>query len=209
MKILRRAVAVATVGLLSVVLAAPSASASTAGSIYQLPTPYSNSYAFDPGCPNVSLSVVGRVHGIDTLFNLAGSHGQAFLDLQSYSYKERWTNTKNGKWFTIQGAGIYQEVSGTFVPKKDVPKNLIPPEGLVGPIYLFTSQDTGIQFWLKDSAGNTILRDRGVLVFKRLLDTLGDHAPSGTTLDLRIVKVIGPHPSMTADICAVADKLVG
>ena len=209
MKILRRAAAVATVGLLSLVLTAPSASASTAGTIYQLPTPYSNSYAFDPGCANISLSVVGRVHGIDTIFNLAGSHGQAFLDLQTYAYKERWTNTKNGKWFTIQGAGIYQEVSATFVPKKDVPKGLIPPEGLVGPVYLFTSRDTGIQFWLRNSAGDTILRDRGVLVFKNLFDTLGDHAPGGRSLDFRLVHVIGAHPGMKADLCALAGKLVG
>ena len=207
MAFLRRAAAGAAIGMTIVALGSASAVAAGPGSVYQLPTPYASSYSFDPGCTNISLVVHGKKSGVDTIFNLAGSHGQAFLDLKTYSFKDKWTNPKNGKYFTVQGNGTYQEVGGAFVPKKDVPTFLIPPEGLVGPVYRIRSQDTGINVF-RDSKGNPLYTDRGVIFSENLLDTLGDHAPGGLSLDYQVVKVIGPHPSWNVDLCVLAHRLL-
>jgi hypothetical protein len=90
-----------------------------------------------------------------------------------------------------------------------VPADLIPPEGLVGPIYRFTATDVGQPFTVTDAQGNTVVRDVGVLVEEYLFDTLGDSKPGGTQLDFEFVKVIGPHPGIDVDICELAARLTG
>ena len=198
------AAALALLGLFTVITPA---SASTAGTVYQPPTSYANQYAFDPGCSGLDLWVTGRNHGVEWVFNVPGSNHQAFLDNNEYAFKERWTNTKTGRWFTIQGDGFFQEYSATRVPLHQVPPDLVPPGGLVGPVYLFKSLDTGTQAWIKNSHGTTVLKDHGTIYSKNLFDTLGDHAPGGQSLSYEDYKIVGPHPIYYADICKVAKRL--
>jgi hypothetical protein len=53
---------------------------------------------------------------------------------------------------TKKGAGHYEALSGRPVSTGSVPKDLIPPEGLMGPIYVFRSSEKG-QEVVRDGAG--------------------------------------------------------
>jgi hypothetical protein len=210
MRFVRRlvaAVVVATVGL--VLGAAPGLASSTSGRYFQPPAPYHNTYQFDPECDGLHMDVTGASHGVDALLNVPGSHGQAFLLRDAYSYRDVWTNLDTGKSFIVSGHGLFTEIKAVFVPNADVPADLIPPEGLVGPVYRFTATDVGEPFKVTDSRGRTVLRDTGVLVEEYLFDTLGDGEPGGTQLDFRFVKVIGPHPGLDVDVCDLAARLTG
>ena len=90
-----------------------------------------------------------------------------------------------------------------------MPAELVPPGGLVGPVYRLTTTDIGVRRWLKDCNGNTILKVEGIVVSRPLVDTLGDHQPGGVTLKSPIVTVIGPHPYLYADKCELAIKYLG
>lgn len=194
----------AAVGLLVAVVPAQAAP-----DFFQPPTPYDQHYRFDPECPGQHLIVKGHAFGVDSLLNVAGSHGQAFLLEDHYNFRETWRNLRTGKRFIVSGHGHFTETSATFVANSDVPADLVPPEGLVGPVYLFRSRNVGNPFTVKTSDGRIVLRDHGVLVGDNLFDTLGDSQPGGTSLNFEVIKVIGPHPGLDADICAIAADLTG
>lgn len=197
------ALALAGLGLVTT----PASASTPAETIYQPPTPYSNDYSFDPECPGVPLWVDGHNSGTAWSFNVPGSHGQAFLGNDQYSFREVWKNTRTGRWFTIQGSGFFQEYSAVRVPIHQIPPDLVPPGGVVGPVYLFKSLDTGTQAWIKNAHGKTVLKDHGQIYSKNLFDTLGDHAPGGNSLLYENYKIVGPHPIYYADICKVAKRL--
>lgn len=204
MSVVRRLTGVFVVVTLGVMVGAAPASAQ--GRFYQPPTPYSDKYHFDPECPGLAMKVRGHAHGVDSLRFVRGSHGQAFLVKDRYNFSETWRNLTTGKRFQVSGHGVFKEVSAKFVANEDVPADLIPPEGLVGPVYLFKAKDIGQPFIVKKH-GKTVLRDRGVIVQEYLFDTLGDSQPGGTQLSFEITKVIGPHPGLDVDICELAERL--
>ena len=86
---------------------------------------------------------------------------------------------------------------------------------MVAPMFfllLFTTIEAGQPCVCRDSAGNIVLRDTGVIRHHVLFDTLGDGAPGGITLDDQIVAVGGPHPGLQqtdAEFCAVVTGLIG
>lgn len=206
--------ALAAVGVLGAVFAVPAGAAPSRdfderGRVFQPPTPFSQSYSFDPGCPGISLNISGTNSGVETILVAPGTHGQAFYDIQHYTVDQKITNTANGKYVTNTADSVYSEHDAQFVPNRRVPTDLVPPGGLVGPVYRFTATDVGVQAWFKDSNGNTIMKDQGIIVSRPLLDTLGDHQPGGVTLESPIVKVIGPHPSLNSDACALALQYLG
>jgi len=203
----RRILLTASIALVGLGVVATPASASGSGTIYQPPTHWSNNYAFDPGCPGLSLSVVGANHGVEWIFNVPGSDHQAFLDNNKYVFNETWTNTETGRWFTLQGNSFYQEYSARRVPLHQIPPDLVPADGVVGPVFLFKSLDTGTQAWIKNSHGTTVMKDHGTIYSRNLFDTLGDHAPGGVSLGSEDYKIVGPHPIYHADICTVAKRL--
>jgi hypothetical protein len=205
MSVVRRLTVVFAVVTLGVIVGAAPASAH-GGRFYQPPTPYSNDYQFAPECPGLALDVTGHAHGVEAILFVRGSHGQAFLDRDHYNYRETWKNTSTGKRFQVSGHGFFKEISAKFVPNEDVPADLVPPEGLIGPVYLFTAKNIGQPFIVKQH-GKTVLRDRGILVAQALFDTLGDSKPGGTGLSFEITKVIGPHPGLDVDICELAARL--
>jgi hypothetical protein len=210
-----RLVRSAVAGALTAVLAlatAPTASAYQAGhgprgDYYQPPTPYRDSDTYDPECEGIDVTVSYLYVGVDSLRNVPGSGGQAFLLKDKYRFREVWTDTKHHKvLFTLAGAYTFEEVSATRVPKSQVPRDLIPEEGLVGPVYRFKAVEVGHDT-LKKPNGKVLYRTAGVVVYSNLFDTLGDSAPGGTSLDFQTVKVVGPHPLLDVDLCDVAARL--
>lgn len=205
MSVVRRLTVVFVVVTLGVMVGAGPATAH-GGRFFQPPTPYSSDYQFDPECPGLALNVTGHNHGVEAILFVPGSHGQAFLDRNHYNFREKWQNLSTGKSFQVSGHGFFKEISAKFVPNEDVPVDLVPPEGLVGPVYLFTAKDIGQPFIVK-SHGKMVLRDHGILVEQYLFDTLGDSKPGGTQLSFEFTKVIGPHPGIDVDICELAARL--
>lgn len=122
--------------------------------------------------------------------------GQAFLEHNKFWFREVITNPETGKWFVIRGNGLFHEIKATQVS---------------GTIYEFVAVEAGQPFILEDSAGNIIVRDRGVIRHTYLFDTLGDSLPGGQFLEETDTVVHGPHPGFADDFpfCEIAAQLTG
>lgn len=122
--------------------------------------------------------------------------GQAFLGHVNVRFEEVHTNRQTGKWFVLRGKSLFHEISGTHVE---------------GNIYEFEAIEAGQPFVVEDSDGNVVVRDRGVIRFRSLFDTLGDGMPGGELVaDLGAV-VHGPHEGFSEDFdfCGMVEELTG
>ncbi len=174
---------------------------------FEPPTRYNDPYSFDPQCDGLNLKVTGRARGVLAYLNVAGSDGQAFLVRDRYRFREVWKNLDTGEHFVVSGHGFFREVKATFVPTEQVPADLVPPEGIVGPVYLFRAVETGNPFTVTDDDGHVVVKDVGRLVSENLFDTLGDSKPGGTSLSFEFVEIVGPHPGLDVDLCELAPGL--
>jgi hypothetical protein len=209
----RRAVAVAVGVALAVGTAMGPASAGQrnhqAGAYVQRPTPYHDTGTFDPGCSGVKVDLAYDYRGVSSIRRARGTQGQAFFLEDGYRFTERWTDASTGKLLlTYRGREHFQEVRAVRVPKAAVPADAVPPEGLTGPIYRFTSVDRE-HSTVRDATGERLYRTAGVVVAHSLQDSLGDHAPGSTGLTFDPVKVVGPHPLLHVDLCDVAAEQAG
>lgn len=67
-------------------------------------------------------------------------------------------------------------------------------------MFEFTSIVAGQPFVVYDSAGNLVLRDRGLAQSTVLFDTGGDDVPGGEVLDVQ-TEFRGQHPGADIDFC--------
>jgi len=104
------------------------------------------------------------------------SDGQAFFGHNTYDVLEVHTNPDTGEQVLIRAKGVFHETSAEHVE---------------GDIWRFKAIDAGT-FTLSDSDGNRLLRDRGVVRFTVLFDTLGDSQPGGVVLEEEVT-FHGPH----------------
>jgi hypothetical protein len=202
-----RVVGVASSALLAAAMCMQPAQARDSGDgYYQPPTPYHDSGTYDPGCGDSGVTARFWVHGVDSLKFVKGSHGQAFLLDDSYRFFEKWRDPKGDLVLTWRGQFHFKEFFAKRVWKSQVPDDVIPPEGLVGPIYLFKSRLTGREV-VRDDDGNVLHRSRGMQAFSNLFDTLGDGAPGGTQLQFDVTKTEGSFPPLfLEDVCALAEN---
>jgi hypothetical protein len=125
------------------------------------------------------------------------SDGQAFFQRLNLEFRDVFTNPLNGRSLTFEGRSLINEIRATHVE---------------GDVYAFTTIEAGQPFVVRDSAGNVVLRDRGVIRHRILFDTLGDSTPGGVTLDDQIIGVGGPHPAFDQsedEFCAMVQALIG
>lgn len=208
---LARSVLVAALITVLGVTAAPAASAQRVasgarGDFFEPPAPYRDSGKFDPECGGIDVTVHFRVRGVSSLRNVPGSGGQAFLLKDRYRFRDVWTETKTKRvLFTQRGQYSFEEVSAARVPNAKVPRELIPEEGLIGPVYRFKAVEVGHDT-VTTPQGKVLYRTAGLVVFSGLFDTLGDSQPGATPLDVQPIKVVGPHPLLDVDLCDVAVK---
>ena len=94
------------------------------------------------------------------------------------------------------------------IPLHQVPPELVPEEGLVGPVFLFRSTERGTFFRAWTSDGEEHSRYTGRVLWAQLFDSVGDGAPGGVSLEFRAVKEFGNLP-WDLDICELAQELVG
>jgi hypothetical protein len=122
--------------------------------------------------------------------------GEAFLIKDNFSFRDVLTNPDTGGWFVIRGNGLFSEIKATQVREN---------------IYEFVAIEAGQPFVLEDSAGNVIVRDRGVIRHTALFDTLGDGEPGAEFIEETHTSVRGPHPGFAEDFpfCEIAAELTG
>ena len=126
-----------------------------------------------------------------------GKTAGAFYLHDNNSAVETWTNPENGKFVTISRHAVFQDIKATRVE---------------GSVFEFVSHEVGQPFVLRDMHGNVVLRDRGLIAYTYLFDTLGDDEPGGDWLGEPDVRVSGPHPGFflgEAEECALAMELIG
>jgi hypothetical protein len=141
--------------------------------------------------------------GIETHFDVEGSGlvmiradrpgSTAFLLSNLFEYREVITNPETGASLVTRGKGNFREVRATQVESD---------------LYRIRAQTAGQHFVIEDSNGNVVYRDRGLLVFEILFDTLGDDEPGGQELSFELVEMRG-HPGYLDDICPLALDLIG
>jgi hypothetical protein len=126
----------------------------------------------------------------------ADNDGQAFYIKDNFSYRDVLTNAATGQWFVIRGNALFSEIKATQVREN---------------IYEFVAIEAGQPFVIEDSAGNVIVRDRGVIRTTSLFDTLGDGLPGGEFIEETHQSVHGPHPGFADDFpfCEIAAELTG
>ncbi len=204
----KRSLILAAAAATTLIFSALPAQAVPGGGFHTPPAPYSDSGEFDPECAGLDLTVEYHNHGVYSDRNVPGSDGQAFVFKDSFTFTEVWTDNATGEVILrTRGAYVVEEVDAKRVPNAAVPPAVIPEEGLVGPVYLFTRTESGSDT-VRDGDGNILYLTAGVVTFKNLFDTLGDSQPGGVGLVDEIVNVVGPHPLLNTDICEVAEDQV-
>jgi hypothetical protein len=142
------------------------------------------------------IEVEGRATGRVQIRRGKGKTASAFFAHVRYSFRETHTNTETGEWFVVRGHAVFNEVKATRVE---------------GNIFKFVAIEAGQPFVIEDSAGRVVVRDRGVIRYSILFDTLGDDEPGGELVEEFEPDVRGPHPGFDEDFdfCAVATDLIG
>lgn len=151
---------------------------------------YSETYD-DCGFP---VQVEGEITGQYRIRQGTGKNASAFFLRTTFSYREIHTNTDTGEWFVIRAHAVFNEVKATRV---------------AGTIFKFVRIEAGQPFVVENSAGQVVLRDRGVIRSTILFDTLGDDVPGGNELEFLGAVVRGPHPGFFLDFCEIATDLIG
>ena len=120
--------------------------------------------------------------------------GQVLLAKDAYRFRTTLTNPDTGRSFLLRGQGLYHEIAAT-------------PLG--GTLHEVSAVEAGVPFTIVDSTGRVVLRDRGAIRRTYVFDSHGDSKPGGELVDVLDVVVHGPHPSLDADVCALAAELTG
>jgi hypothetical protein len=151
---------------------------------------YSNDYEFSFDDCGFWIDVVGHNEGIFQIRTGKGNEAGAFFAHDNYEFSEVGTRRDTGDFITLSGNGLFQETQATRVS---------------GTIFEFTSINAGQPFTVRDSEGNIVVRDRGVIHETILFDTLGDDMPGGEFIEQVSFSFSGPHPGFDLDLCTLFD----
>jgi hypothetical protein len=147
-------------------------------------------FSYDCGFP---VEVAGVASGNFRLREGAGDDATAFFALDRISFREIHTNPQTGEWFSLSGHFANNEVSATRVE---------------GSLFEFRIIKAGQVAVIRDSDGDLVSRDRGVMRRTILFDTGGDQELGGELVDLVELRLAGPHPTFDR-LCDVASELIG
>jgi hypothetical protein len=147
-------------------------------------------FSYDCGFP---VEVTGVASGHFRMREGTGDDATAFFALDRISFREIHTNPETGEWFSLSGHFANNEVSATRVE---------------GSLFEFRVIKAGQVAVIRDSDGNLVSRDRGVVRRTILFDTGGDREPGGELVDLVELRLAGPHPTFDR-LCDVATQLIG
>ena len=121
--------------------------------------------------------------------------GQFFPFAQVLQFTDTITNPETGEYITVTGKLFFREVQ---------------PHYLGNGIVAYVGQETGTVTF-RDSSGQVILREYGIVRIGYVFDTENDSTPGGTILLDRLLSVKGPHPTYEEDFdfCAFLDSEIG
>jgi len=180
-------------GTLAVAMAVSGvATAAASGSVVEKGrfTGESYNYSYDCGFP---VDVTGVASGNFRLREGTGDDATAFFSLDRVSFREFHTNPETGQWFSFSGHFANNEVDARRVE---------------GSLFELRSIKAGQVAVIRDSDGNLVSRDRGVIRPTILFDTGGDQEPGGEFVNLVDLDLAGPHPTF-GRLCDVASELIG
>ena len=174
-------------------LLAPPVQATEAGSVYSNEH-YDEPYSFVDHHCGFPWKIVGHAQGHRVIYNVPGSHHQAFLEHDHYRWQETWSNPDTGKLAYAHGHGYFRNLSA---------------EHIKGDLWRFLTVDEGVPFAFENARHQPVLSNSGRITFQALVDTLGDHNPSGEVKHLYPIDVIGHFPTYIGyDYCKLARRLL-
>jgi hypothetical protein len=153
---------------------------------------FTEEYSFSYDC--VPVEVEGEVSGQFRIRQGKGKAAGFFFFRGTSSFREVHTNTETGEWFVVRGHTVFNEVKARRVE---------------GTIFKLTAILAGQPFTVENSAGEVVLRDRGVIRHTILFNTEGDDVPGGVEVEFLAADVRGPHPGFDADFCELVSGLIG
>jgi hypothetical protein len=153
---------------------------------------FTEEYSFSYDC--VPVEVEGEVSGQFRIRQGKGKAAGFFFFRGTSSFREVHTNTETGEWFVVRGHTVFNEVKARRVE---------------GTIFKLTAILAGQPFTVENSAGEVVLRDRGVIRHTILFATEGDDVPGGVEVEFLAADVRGPHPGFDADFCELVSGLIG
>ena len=118
--------------------------------------------------------------------------------LDNYDIHEVFTEA-GGDGYIIDQTGLYSDLQVRHVR---------------GSLYRYTAINAGQVFTIRTLGGKAVYRNRGLLKFTFLVDTLGDSDYGNDVFledTLRLLRVAGKHPILTAsdeEYCAVIDEAI-
>lgn len=133
-----------------------------------------------------------EVHGIFMARTGKGDLDTAFFAHDRQTGREVHVRESDGATIIITHHALFQEVKA---------------EPLGGNLFAFTSIQAGQPFTVTDTAGNVLLRDRGVIRETIVFDTTGDHVPGGIYVEQLSFEWHGPHPGLFTDLCDLFDMV--
>ena len=175
---------------------APAEAQPARGDVYS-DGPIDDAYKYvDQGCKRLKFQVKGHVRGHETLYNVPGSHGQAFLQDLRWRYHEVWTNPANGRKAFASGKARVRETRAEHVK---------------GDVWRFRAVISGAPLVVENDRGRTVLAEWGVLVFSSVFDTLGDSQPGGEFIEQTVISSRGNWPTWEEDFdfCALVERVLG
>lgn len=136
----------------------------------------------------IDIDVVYR--GLYQLRQGKGDRDQAYFLHDKVWFEETWS--ANGKHFVLSGNVLFKEIRAT--PLGD---------GL----FEFRAIEAGQPFTVTDMDGNVVVRDRGVIRYTTVFDTLDDSQPGGEFVELVDISFAGPHPGYFIDPTTACELL--
>lgn len=121
--------------------------------------------------------------------------GQFFRFSDHYEFTDVITNPDTGDFVVISANGVVKELQ---------------PRSQDGRVFTYITHDTGM-FTIRDSSGNLVIREAGLIETAFEFDTLGDGVPGGELLGEELVRTSGPHATFDEnfDFCGLLDELIG
>ena len=190
-----------TVGAVGAVLAASLASAPAQaqqprGDVYS-EGPVDDRYRYtDNQCAGLPFKVKGRIRGYETIYNVPGSDGQAYLGDFRHRFREVWTNPANGrKAFAFARKARFRELRAEHVK---------------GDVWAFITLLSGAPFVVENDRGRVVLANWGRLKLRQVFDTLGDGQPGAEFIRQSIISKRGNWPAWEKDFdfCAVVHRVL-
>jgi hypothetical protein len=189
MKGIRRVLGMLIATAVACVVAVPAAQ----GTIFERFRLVDEPYSDEAETCGIEVEIMGAASVSGRIRTGTGKFTTTFFEHLNVDYSETWT-AANGSFVTVTGHHVFNEV-------KAVP--------LGGNLFRFEAVEAGQPFRLYDSEGNLVLRDRGVIRFRAVFDTLGDTTPGGLLIEELEPSVRGPHPGFDDEtLCSVLVPLL-